>query len=122
MIRLFADCRGGRLTVEIAGCTTAPRRKPILPSFTAEAGGEVLNRRRAGRQARRGSSGASRLWPAPGLTGRTMHRLDFELSSSPAEVPGYFLIVPTSSNGPRRTTFQWDPVAVQALVRSSPGR
>ncbi len=100
MIALFADLpEAVASTVEIARrCHYRPRtRKPILPSFTAEAGGEVLDE--AAELARQAREGLERRLaahgPAPGLTEKDYRdRLDFELSIiAGMKFPGYFLIV-----------------------------
>ena len=100
MIALFADLpEAVASTVEIAQrCHFRPRtRKPILPSFTAEVGGEVLDE--AAELARQAREGLDRRLaahgPAPGLSEKDYRdRLEFELSIiAGMKFPGYFLIV-----------------------------
>ncbi len=100
MIALFADLpEAVASTVEIARrCHYRPRtRKPILPSFTAEVGGEVLDEAaELTRQAREGlDRRLAAHGPAPGLTETDYRdRLEFELSIiAGMKFPGYFLIV-----------------------------
>jgi len=100
MIALFADLpEAVASTVEIAQrCHFRPRtRKPILPSFTAEVGGKVLDE--AAELARQAREGLDRRLaahgPAPGLSEKDYRdRLEFELSIiAGMKFPGYFLIV-----------------------------
>ena len=100
MAKLFADLPEAlESTIEIARrCHYRVRtRKPILPRFTLEAGGEPvdevfeLNRQaQEGLERRLAAHG-----PAPGLTEEDYHkRLAFELSIiERMKFPGYFLIV-----------------------------
>ncbi|CEJ13484.1 DNA polymerase III subunit alpha [bacterium YEK0313] len=100
MAKLFADLPEAlESTIEIARrCHYRVRtRKPILPRFTLEAGGEPVDEVfELNRQAKEGL--ARRLaahGPAPGLTEEDYHkRLAFELSIiERMKFPGYFLIV-----------------------------
>jgi DNA polymerase-3 subunit alpha len=100
MVALFADLPEAiDSTIEIARrCHYRPRtRKPILPSFTLEAGGAVVDEAaELERQAQEGL--VNRLaahGPAPGLTEEDYRkRLEFELSIiGKMKFPGYFLIV-----------------------------
>jgi len=100
MVALFADLpEAVASTVEIARrCHYRPKtRKPILPTFTEEAGGEALDEAAAlARQARDGlDKRLAAHGPAPGLTEKDYRdRLDFELSIiERMKFPGYFLIV-----------------------------
>lgn len=100
MVALFADLpEAVASTVEIARrCHFRPKtRKPILPSFTEEAGGVALDEAAAlARQAREGLDRRLAVHgPAPGLTEKDYRdRLDFELSIiERMKFPGYFLIV-----------------------------
>ncbi len=100
MVALFADLpEAVASTVEIARrCHYRPKtRKPILPTFTEEAGGVALDEAAAlARQAREGlDRRLAAHGPAPGLTEKDYRdRLDFELSIiERMKFPGYFLIV-----------------------------
>ncbi|MCZ8314623.1 DNA polymerase III subunit alpha [Phreatobacter sp.] len=100
MVALFADLpEAVASTVEIARrCHYRPKtRKPILPTFTEEAGGVALDEAAAlARQAREGlDKRLAAHGPAPGLTEKDYRdRLDFELSIiERMKFPGYFLIV-----------------------------
>ncbi len=100
MVALFADLpEAVASTIEIARrCHYRPKtRKPILPTFTEEAGGVALDEAAAlARQAREGlDRRLAAHGPAPGLTEKDYRdRLDFELSIiERMKFPGYFLIV-----------------------------